>query len=278
MQALGRPSPAASVEPPLRTAGDPATAAYRAEAGSAGGFRVRAATVAGVGHRLSGEENQDSYAWAHDGPRLAVAVADGLGSVPGSGAAARLAASAAVAAALDPSRVSPGEAARAAVTAARAAVTESGGGSTTLVVAVVEKADGDGEAVLARVGDSTGFLVVAGGGGRGWSELFEPPPSADEEVGVATPAICADAPSAAGAGDELLVETATVAFSEGDVLAVVTDGIAGPWRDGPTTVAPAMVEGLRSGPSAWELAQLADFSRQGCHDDRTMVLVWLTGE
>ena len=277
MQALGRPSPAASVEPPLRTAGDPATAAYRAEAGSAGGFRVRAATVAGVGHRLSGEENQDAYAWAHDGTRLAVAVADGLGSVPGSGAAARLAASAAVAAALDPPRVSPGEAARAAVTAARAAVTQSGGGSTTLVVAVVERADGGGEAVLARVGDSTGFLVVAGDG-RGWSELFEPPPSADEEVGVATHAICADAQSAPGADDELLVETATAAFSEGDVLAVVTDGIAGPWRDGPTTVAPAMVEGLRRGPSAWELAQLADFSRQGCHDDRTMVLVWLTGE
>lgn len=276
MQAFGRPSPAAAVEPPLRAAADAASAGYRAEGGSAAGFGLRAATVTGVGHRLSGEENQDSYAWAHDGPRLAVAVADGLGSVPGSGAVARLAARAAVAAAVEPGRASLDDAALAAVAAARAAVAGCDGGATTLVVAIAERGEETGGAVLARVGDSTGFLVPAAGEAPGWRELFDAPPSAEEEVSVATPAISAG--PAAGTDGDPIVETASVLLAEGDVLAVVTDGIAGPWRDGPTTVAPAMAEGLRDRPSAWELASLADFSRQGCHDDRTMVLVWLTGE
>lgn len=281
MQALGRPSPAAAVEPPLRTTGEPSSAAYRAEGGGTDGFRVRAATVAGVGHRLSADENQDSYAWAHQGSRLAVAVADGLGSVPGSGLAARLAADAAVAAALDPSSGSPGEAAHAAVSVAGVALAGSDAGATTLVVAVIERADAGAEAALARIGDSTAFVVPAGPDGPDWQELFDPPAGGDEQVGVATPALSGTSPAlpgGEGAEGRLPVETATVAFSDADVLALVTDGIAAPWRDGPTTVAPAMVDGLRSHPSPLELAQLADFSRQGCHDDRTMVLVWLAGE
>ena len=277
MQALGRPSPAAAVEPPLRTAGEPSSAAYRAEGGGTGEFRLRAATVAGVGHRLSAEVNQDSYAWAHEGSRLAVAVADGLGSVPGSGAAARLAASTAVAAALDPSRAAPAEAAHAAVSAAGAALAGSGGGATTLVLAIIERADGDAGAALARIGDSTAFLVPSGPDGPVWQELFDPPAGGDEEVGVATPALSGGSPATPAGEEGPPVETATLALSDGDVLALVTDGIAGPWRDGPTTVAPAMVDGLRARPSALELAQLADFSRQGCHDDRTMVVVWLAG-
>jgi serine/threonine protein phosphatase PrpC len=59
-----------------------------------------------------------------------------------------------------------------------------------------------------------------------------------------------------------------------DVLVLASDGIADPWRDGPATVAPAFTELVASRPSPLALARLADFSRHGCHDDRTIVLLW----
>jgi hypothetical protein len=59
---------------------------------------------------------------------------------------------------------------------------------------------------------------------------------------------------------------------------LATDGIADPWRDGPATVAPVLAAALAHPPPALELAQLSDFSRQGCHDDRTMLGVWLLPE
>ena len=63
-----------------------------------------------------------------------------------------------------------------------------------------------------------------------------------------------------------------------DVLLLATDGVADPWRDGPTTVAPVLAAALAQPPAPLELAHLANFSRQGCHDDRTMLVVWRRGD
>ena len=60
-----------------------------------------------------------------------------------------------------------------------------------------------------------------------------------------------------------------VTLGVGETLVLVTDGVAGPLADGPTTVAPA-ADWTRP-PSPLALAGLVDFSRQGCFDHRTLV-------
>jgi serine/threonine protein phosphatase PrpC len=212
--------------------------------------------VAGVRHRLAGTPVQDSFAWAAQGDLLVVAVADGLGGVPNSDTTAARAVPAAVEAALSASdpvahRVSAGIAA-----ANRAA---RGGGATTIVLAVLPRS---GPAALGRVGDSSAFLV--GAEDASWRELFAAPEG--DAVGSTTAALPAD---------EVQAEAVTIIPDEHHVLVLATDGIADPWRDGPATVAPVLAAALVQPPAPLELAQLADFSRQGCHDDRTLLAVWL---
>ena len=71
-----------------------------------------------------------------------------------------------------------------------------------------------------------------------------------------------------------MIERVTARLDGDDVLVLVTDGMANPVRDGPETVAPALAAALADPPGAIDLAALLDFSRQGCHDDRTLVGVW----
>jgi hypothetical protein len=126
------------------------------------------------------------------------------------------------------------------------------------VVAVLQR---DGPAALGRVGDSSAFLV--GTDDASWRELFAAPQ--DETVGSTTAALPAD---------EIQGEAVTLVLDERHVLVLATDGIADPWRDGPETVAPALAAALARPLAPLELAQLTDFSRQGCHDDRTLIAVW----
>ena len=212
--------------------------------------------MAGVRHRLAGTPVQDSFAWAVQDDLLVVAVADGLGGVPNSDTTAARAATAAVEAALavsDPAADRTSAAIAAANQAAR------GGGATTIVVAVLHP---HGPAALGRVGDSSAFLV--GAQDASWRELFAPPEG--DAIGSTTAAL----PAA-----EVQPEGATVILDEHHVLVLATDGIADPWRDGPTTVAPVLAAALAEPLGPLELAQLTDFSRQGCHDDRTLLAVWL---
>jgi len=276
---FGRPSPASSVDPPLRSASEPSEGSYRAEGGTVGWLALRAATVTGVRHRLSGSGNEDCYAWASVPGQVAVAVTDGVGTVPGSAAAARLVAVTAAASALAGGPDADGPAGRAVVSAQSRleqvfACDGSTGatGATTLVVAVVQR---DGAVELARVGDSTAFLIRSGD--SGWEEVFEAPAGGTDQVAVETSALSGNPVHRrdASAGPE--IEVVRVSLRDGDVLAVVTDGIAGPWRDGPLTVAQAMVDRLGARPTPLDLAALADFSRQGCHDDRTVVALWRCG-
>jgi serine/threonine protein phosphatase PrpC len=209
-----------------------------------------------VRHRLAGRTVQDSFAWAADGDSLAVAVADGLGGVPDSDTTAARAAPAAVEAAITTAGRAEDR-----VSAAMSAANEAarGGGATTIVVAILERSGG---VSVARVGDSSAFLVHADD--ASWQELFATP--AGDAIGSTTAAL---------PGDGLPAERAASSLDGHDVLVLATDGVADPWRDGPATVAPVLAAALAQPSAPLELAQLADFSRQGCHDDRTLLAVWL---
>jgi serine/threonine protein phosphatase PrpC len=204
-----------------------------------------------------------------------MAVADGVGSVEGSAAASAAAVDAVCAALLDSALASllgatlagalPGAPPEddhwtRAFAAAHAAVVAAGG-ATTLVVAVV---GGDGRGAVARVGDSTALLLVGGG----WRELWPTGAPDDGSLSTATAAL----PARPGLAPE--IEVVAVNLEAGAALILVTDGIADPLRDGPTTVAPALAEALAAVPSPLALALVADFSRQGCFDDRTVVGLW----
>jgi serine/threonine protein phosphatase PrpC len=195
---------------------------------------------------------------------VVVAVADGVGTVAGSALAAAAAVSVACDTAArtlltgggaDASEVrNPGWWAPV-LNQAVAAVSEAGG-ATTLVVAVV---DAGGMGAVARIGDSTALLLVAGE----WRDLW-PVELDDGPVSTMTAALPASSTA----------EVADVSLEPGAALVLVTDGVANPLRDGPTTVAPALAAALAGPPSPLALAVLADFSRQGCFDDRTILGVW----
>jgi serine/threonine protein phosphatase PrpC len=259
---LGRPSPAAAETAALREEGGAGEAAIRADGGDADWCALRVASVAGVRHRLSGQPGQDSFAWAVLPDALVVAVADGLGGVPGSNATAGRAVLAAVEAVVkEMGKMTEVAGAvelpvRAGLKAANTAA--AAGGATTLVVGLIGRT---GEVCLARVGDSTAFAI--GEEGSWWREVFTPPDD-DGDVTV----------TAALPTDQLEPEFAAITLATADLLLLATDGIADPWRDGPSTVAPVLAASLAGRPEPLELAQLASFSRQGCHDDRTMLVVW----
>jgi hypothetical protein len=67
---FGRPSGASSQPARLRPSAEAHSAAYRADGGDGGGWSVRAASVAGVRHRLVGLAPEDSYAWRIVAPVL----------------------------------------------------------------------------------------------------------------------------------------------------------------------------------------------------------------
>jgi serine/threonine protein phosphatase PrpC len=293
---FGRPSGASSQPARLRPSAEAHSAAYRADGGDGGGWSVRAASVAGVRHRLVGLAPEDSYAWRivapvlleapGDGPgapraTMILAVADGVGSVEGSAAASAAAVDAACRALAGPedtvskrevqidgesssrAGMRPGrhdDDWRDAFAAADAAV-GAVGGATTLVLAVIGP---DGEGAVARLGDSTAMVLSD----CGWRELWPVDGPDDGSVPVATAAL----PVAAGTVPA--IEVAPVILVAGEVLVLLTDGIANPLRDGPTTVAPALAEALQAPPTPLGLAVMADFSRQGCFDDRTIVGLW----
>jgi hypothetical protein len=140
--------------------------------------------------------------------------------------------------------------------------------STTLVVALVSASAAGAEVFLARVGDSSAFILAA----AEWDELF--PGRAEEELQGSVIAVL---PLSSRPGGDT-VETASVVLPAGAALVLLTDGVADPLRDGPGTVAPALAEVLRGGRigtlTPLALADAADFSRRGCQDDRTVLAVW----
>lgn len=282
--AWGQPSAASAAPVPRRPTVAAEDAAYRAEGGMSAGLVVLAASVAGVSHRLAERRNEDSLAWSSAGPgRLAVAVADGVSSAGrgGEGAALAVRAASQWTAAHVPRVPAHGEARDVTgCTSALVAANErlllaqpgrpAGPGSelaTTLVAGLVEQAPGGrARACLARVGDSTGFVLSAG---RTWREVFLP----GGDDGPATDAL----PHPALGLDADVVQVVEVDLEPGEALVLVTDGVANPLRDGPSTVAPALggvvAEAAVGRVSPVGLLAALDFSRRGAHDDRTLLLV-----
>jgi serine/threonine protein phosphatase PrpC len=254
---FGRPSAASNRPWQLRAGGDSSTAGVRAEEGDTDRWSLRVASVAGVRHRLVGVGNEDAFAFAArpDG-RLLVAVADGVGSVPGSARAAAVGVVVALASLSGGDGGGPSSLIGA-VAEANDAVAALDGGACTLVVGQLTD---DGAWTLARVGDSSAFVL----GDGAWAEAFGPPVD-DEGVPVATSALPRAVPD---------IEEAAGFLAPEDVLILTTDGVANPLRDGPTSVAPALAEALAEPPGALALAGITDFSRQGCFDDRTILAVW----
>jgi hypothetical protein len=266
---------------PVRARATAAVANYRADGGQSGGFVVLAASVAGTAHRLSGGRCEDAYGWVNPGPgRLGLIVADGVGTAGRGGEGADLAVEAACGYLAGCPGWGPDECREAVGRASDQLAAPAGAGaarppsefSTTLVVVLLTvpvPGTGAPGAVLARVGDSTAFVLDGGA----WQELF---PGRDDDLHhVVTDVLPLAVPGEAGRS---AVETASVELAGGAAVVLVTDGVANPLRDGPATVAPALADLLRAGP-AGELSPLAlaaavDFSRRGCHDDRTLVVAW----
>jgi Protein phosphatase 2C len=283
--AWGEPSTASESPVPLRAAASAGAACYRADGGWSAEFGVMAASVAGVAHRLAGRRCEDTFAWATSGPhRLALVIADGVSTAGRGGEGADLAARAVgeyllERHGLEGNGLGPkdwGEKeCEAALRAASAELVRAAGPmaaelSTTLVVALLTWTDGGTEVALARVGDSSAFVLD----GAQWRELF-PHPGDDDLRGLPVEVL----PLGHRTGiDNVGIETASAPLSPGQALVLLTDGVADPLREGPETVAPALAELLGGGPAGdltpLDLARGADFSRRGCQDDRTILVAW----
>lgn len=277
------------------------------------------ASVAGVGHRLALRGGDDRFGWAVAAPgKLLVVAADGVGSARHGGHGAELAVRAACEhaaswAASAPPEPGPGpgpgatpaehgeqkgtgmelclgalmDANAALVATARQKGLPARDLATTMVLAVVER-DGSGADVsLARVGDSAAFVLE----GQEWEELgpgpgpgLGPAPVSGPQ-GVEQEELASTATSALpGPSPEELDDVALGSFylSMGQALVLMTDGLAGPLRDGPSTVAPSLASVLARAAvgtlSPLGLVTALDFSRRGCQDDRALVAAWLVRE
>jgi serine/threonine protein phosphatase PrpC len=159
--------------------------------------------------------------------------------------------------------------------------------ATTLVVAVIER-DGPGAEVnLARVGDSAAFVLdghewqeVGDGTGLEDATSLAAGTEVDGQHDMATTATSA----LPGPTPEEVEDVAVGNFylSPGQALVLMTDGLADPLRDGPSTVAPSLASVLAEAPggglSPLGLATVADFSRRGCQDDRALLAAWVVPE
>lgn len=301
----GEPSSATRAPVPLRTAATAADAGYRADGGFAGHFAVFGACVVGVGHRLAGRRCDDAFGWALVTPDLVVlTVADGVSGAVHGGDGADVAVSAVTHYVLgQPAPAATGDGGQTggqtawspggsqwglvlslgAVLAANEALFETAEEmgcerpdlATTLVVAAMTRRQDQCHVDIARIGDSAAF-VLAGGQ---WEEISAAGAEGDEDA-LINPSVDAvlPGPAVAEVGD---IRVSSLDMSTQEALVLVTDGLAGPLRDGPTTVAPALAEVLARAPagqlSPLELATATDFSRRGCQDDRTILLGWPLG-
>ena len=141
--------------------------------------------------------------------------------------------------------------------------------STTFVVALLSAADDETEVVLARVGDSTAFVLD----GTQWRELFRHPDD-DEFRGVPVEVL----PLREDAGPTAIETLICAPVTRLRCWCCSRTGWPTPCEKGQGTVAPALAGVLSGGPTGdlapLDLAHAADFSRRGCQDDRTILAAW----
>ncbi len=158
-----------------------------------------AASVAGVAHRLAGRRCEDAFGWARPAPgRLALVIADGVSTAGRGGEGADIAVSAVCSFLMGrPGAQGNGvegngteangwgeKECQAAVRIASTALARIGGPvaselSTTLVVALVSGNGAEADVALARVGDSSAFVLQGKDEGTRWRELFPHPGDED---------------------------------------------------------------------------------------------------
>lgn len=232
---------------------------------------LRAASVQGLSHRSGATTRQDSYAFATDSHRIAVAVADGLGSAPMSHLGAEAVARTAASVALN-GRIRDVSAAAVAVLGGLAdrhhrPVEDF---STTLAVVVVDVglAREAWHVSAAEWGDSRASLYIPGhavDGHPDWSHVAQGS-NADVYANSVRPLPAFREPSSTG----------SVSWKPGEVLMVASDGIDGQllaWNP----VGHGLAAAWESVPSLWQFIADVAFDRAGARDDRTAVCLFRPG-
>ncbi|WP_282783708.1 protein phosphatase 2C domain-containing protein [Nocardia sp. CC201C] len=256
-----------------------ALAGVRADAGMLAGRWVAAVSLAGQSHTARGGSAQDSYGFtvARDGSALVLAVCDGLGQQAdtaqiGAELLARLCVS--EAAALSGAEV---------VERGHAALTEAIGQAvatlerlrdTTLGLTARELAStmvlcwlplhpgGGRDMLLLRVGDCEAFTWSES---EGYQVVY--PDADDGPLNIVRHTLPCDDPRP-------LLEPARWPLPGAGLLILATDGLAGDLFDSPDVRDWLAHRWSRPCGPAWMVDSLR-YRRQGSHDDRTAVVVWL---
>ncbi|MBO4208461.1 protein phosphatase 2C domain-containing protein [Micromonospora echinofusca] len=258
-------------EPPL------ATAVIGCRSGSAtfhGGcgsgpnrLTVRAATLRGLAHALDGGDGQDAVGarWDRRAGALHLAVADGLGSLPGSATAAMVAVQEALRSMRDSGGQSSGPPfsslfTRAGQAVAAQATTARGElhGATTLVVAEVRPAERGAVVRCGGIGDSEAWVLDE----HGWWAAHHERDSATENATRQLPR-------------HAQPRLAEVAVRPGSVLLLATDGFAAALGGRRSRLGETLAARWRRPPSPLEFLAQVDFVDDYHTDDRTVVAVWI---
>jgi serine/threonine protein phosphatase PrpC len=247
------------------------------------GLEVRAASVRGLLHRSRHIPRQDAYSLGNGDEPLVLTVCDGVGSLGLSHEAAQHAA-ARLSMLLPEYRSCDGvdwDALFRALSDELAKLRQDRIGddapcqqndmATTVLTAVLTRLPGSGLRVeLAWVGDSEPYLLRRGNWRRLSTERAAGNHADEDGRGLVRPRGTAALPAT-----HPVVRTYILDLMPGDVLVLVSDGIADPLGDGTGLVGGALIEWWSQPPDALEFASQVSFKRKGFFDDRTAVAVWM---
>jgi len=241
------------------------------EAARVGALEVRAASTRGFAHRCDGDVRQDAVGVSAPDERVVLAaVADGVGAATDAHHGARLAVRHALGYLAWAMRDGPlggwidAVDVAAAVHAADRAVGRAGPAprhrSTTLTVAAVDVAPGDGGHAfrVARVGDSPAFVLAAGG----FRPLFD-----GHESEIRDPATDS-LPAPAGP-----VRRVAGTLAPGEALVLASDGVGVPLRE--TGAGDYLADEWAEPPGPVAFLHQLQFNLRSYDDDRTAAVVWV---
>ena len=272
--------PSRAADAPWRLPSEPTQHAVVADGALLGELDIRAASVVGPGHRLAGVPRQDAYRLGQDdeGRHLIIAVADGMSDARHS----EVGANAAVVAVVEELRrqlnegkphtgILPGDVFR--VAAGRMAVTARArewepddvrAVAIAAVVPVEPDATGCREVWLACVGDPSAYRLR-----NGLWECLLGGHAAGAGEAIADNRVHSFLPFHDGAGTSAQVRK----LSDGDVLAVMTDGVADALEQVPGGEA-WFAGRWRRPPSVGAFLMEVGYKQVQMQDDRTAVAVW----
>jgi serine/threonine protein phosphatase PrpC len=260
-----------AAEAPWRLAAEPGVPDTLLDSGQVGDLAIRLASTRGPSHRFYGAVREDAAAVLNlDDQFVAAAVADGIGSVPGSAEASRLAVEFAlrrVQARLprlpEPAPDDLGPLLSEAITQANLALRHQRGGppATTLTVAVVSAVPSPDRGhlfALAAVGDSPAFVLAGGRFAHVHSQT-----DVDELHSTRTAGLPAQRPPYRLFADYL---------PPGAVLLIASDGLGVPLSS--ADVQEELARRWRHAPDPIDFLTQVQFRRKSYDDDRSAVAIW----